>query len=555
MPNNNLTSNQLLAKGYLEELNFIDISKSESKDLLLMSKSFLINKSSVEIITEISHNFPLTYPKFYTTDKSMFLKYPHIEQFNNRVKGHGICLDADEDKLYYENPDDLLFDSYNRLEGFLNKIENNKLDKNEIFDEFDSYWCSATGMVHYNKNLISKYMSFKLLDAYVVKTKAQELLFVEDEKYVKQFCKSTNYEFSKNKIVYINFEKELENNIPTTYEELKNLITKLGYLSSLQKIKKVKSLLHVILFSFRIPNTQKTHYAAIYFDEKKSTQIANFISPFLSKLNGNKKLYGVPSMDISNSRLYKRGGNSMNVNVHKKRKKIAIVGCGSVGAALAHKLVKVGCNDLVLFDPETLSSDNIARHLLGMEYLEQNKAIALQTYLEKQFLDINIIAVDNKVEDSFDELNKCDLILTALGSDANHIEEKIIKDAIRDKIKPVISCWFEATACIGHALLFDSTCNSEVFNMNKLFNEIMLLDEETTSAFVKSDVGCNSNYMPYTYLNANLHLNHFANMITKYLMDEKIKTHWVSVGEIGGLDKYLKSDSKVEDNTLIKRDF
>lgn len=555
MPNNNLTSNQLLAKEYLEELNFIDTSKPDSKDLLLMSKFFIINKSSVEIITEISHNFPLKYPKFYVADKSMFLRYPHIEQFNNKINAHGICLNAEEDKLYYESPYDLLCDSYNRLREFLNKIENDEFNKNEIFDEFDSYWCSARGKVHYNKDLITKYKSFKLLDAYIVKTKTQELLFIEEENFIKQFSKSTNYEYSKNKILYINFEKELENNIPKTYDDLRNLIIKLGYLSNLQKIKKIKNVVHAILFSFNIPNTKEIHYSAIYFDEKKSTQIVNFINPFLNKENANKEIYGISAMDISNSRLYKRGGTLMNVNVNKKGKKIAIVGCGSVGAALAHKLIKIGCNNIVLIDPETLSSNNIARHLLGMEYLEQNKALALKIYLEKQFLDININAIDDYVENQFGKLIECDLIITALGSDANHIEEKIIRDAINGKSKPVISCWFEATASIGHSLLFDNTCNGKSFDINNLFKEITFLDEKATSEFIKSDVGCNSNYMPYTYLNANIHLNHFANMIIKYLLDEKIETHWTSIGEIGNLNKYLKNDYQVNDNTLIKRNF
>lgn len=554
MPNN-LTPNQLLAKGYLEELNFIDTSKLDFKDLLLMSKTFIINKSSVEIITEISHNFPLNYPKFYTTDKNMFLRYPHIEPFNNRINAHGICLNAEEDKLYYENPYDLLCDSYNRLIEFIDKIEKNEFDKNEIFDEFDSYWCSVRCTLYYNKNLINKYKSFKLLDLYIVKTKKQELLFIEEERYIKQFCNSADYEYSKNKILYINLGKELENNIPKTYADLNNLIIKLGYLVNLQKIKKINNIFNAILFSFNIPNTKEIHYAGIYFDERKSSQVFNFINPFLNKENRSKKFYGISAMDISNSRLYKRGGTLMNVNVNKKRKKIAVIGCGSVGAALTHKLVKVGCNNIILIDPETLSSDNIARHLLGVEYLEQNKALALKTYLEKQFLDININAIDDYVENQFKKLTECDLIITALGSDANHIEEKIIRDSINGKFKPVISCWFEATASIGHSLLFDNSCNSEEFNLNSLFKRITILDEKATSEFVKSDVGCNSNYMPYTYLNANIHLNHFANMIIKYLLDEKIETHWTSIGEIGNLNKYLKNGHQINDNTLIKMNF
>lgn len=197
------------------------------------------------------------------------------------------------------------------------------------------------------------------------------------------------------------------------------------------------------------------HIAGIYFNEVKTKGIKNFIPNLFNLNNLNKEFKCINAKDTSSSKLYARGGDLKKVALNNLNKKIAIIGCGSVGAAIAFKLLKMGCNNLLLVDPQYLSSDNIARHILGIEYLEEYKATALKIYLEKQFLNTNIEAINSSIEDDFKIIENVDLIVSAIGSDANHIEEYILRSSIKEELPPTISCWVEAGAVVGHSILIN----------------------------------------------------------------------------------------------------
>ena len=59
-------------------------------------------------------------------------------------------------------------------------------------------------------------------------------------------------------------------------------------------------------------------------------------------------------------------------------KKLALIGCGTIGGFLALQLAQSGAGAkagrLVLFDNQILTSSNLGRHLLGLPYLRRNKA-------------------------------------------------------------------------------------------------------------------------------------------------------------------------------------
>ncbi len=67
------------------------------------------------------------------------------------------------------------------------------------------------------------------------------------------------------------------------------------------------------------------------------------------------------------------------------RQRIAIIGCGSFGSALADILVRAGAGDLTLIDPELLSIENIGRHILTSNDVGQPKAHALA----RRLLEVN----------------------------------------------------------------------------------------------------------------------------------------------------------------------
>jgi len=559
--NQQLTSKQILAEAYLKEIGFLNIPSKNN--VLTMTKEYMVNTKLTGIIIKIKNTFPLDYPKFYAKDDSLFLMYPHIEQKNEEINAHGICLFEDKNKFYYENIEFLLHDNIKRLEKFIDDINNSELNINEIYDEFDSYWDSTRLVLNYNKEFIKSHQSdFKLFDVYISRS-IQNLMIVDKSNDVENFFNSSKIPFNKKKILYINFKDNLLSKIPTNYKEFLDVIKESKYYENFKKLKFHKNLFNGILFSFLLPNG-KEHFSFFYIEAAKrqigkKIQILNPIVDFLTPLRFSRKIEGGTAKDIGLKRVFSRGGSEMNISINQKDKKIAIVGCGSIGASLAYKLLKVGCTNLVLIDPDRLSADNISRHLLGMEYVNVNKVLALENFLLKQFIGININAISDNVVNCYEELKSCDLIVSAVGSDATIVETKMIKDAIIGELPSVISCWVEANAVAGHGILFEKDSielKSNVTDIvDDIFGKLIILKDEYGKNLTKDDVGCNSSYMPYSFLNAEMHVNHFLNMVVQYILDQKIKPVVSSIGNLVDVKEYLREDYKnLESFTLSTRE-
>jgi len=85
-------------------------------------------------------------------------------------------------------------------------------------------------------------------------------------------------------------------------------------------------------------------------------------------------------------------------------RRIAIVGCGSFGSALADMLVRAGVGKLTLVDPELLAIENLGRHVLTRRDVGQPKVHALARRLR----DIN---PDLEVEARWEKFRNADGLL------------------------------------------------------------------------------------------------------------------------------------------------
>lgn len=138
-------------------------------------------------------------------------------------------------------------------------------------------------------------------------------------------------------------------------------------------------------------------------------------------------------------------------------RKVAIIGCGSVGAEVAALLAKAGVGELALVDHDDLSSANLGRHLLGSSELGRNKAQAVARELSRRLPHLKLeFAYPKKFEHlSKDELAKLasmDVIVTA-GLD---IEGEAAVNAWRqtlDRPPAYVSTWVEAYCTAGHSVL------------------------------------------------------------------------------------------------------
>ncbi len=98
--------------------------------------------------------------------------------------------------------------------------------------------------------------------------------------------------------------------------------------------------------------------------------------------------------------------------------KIAVVGCGTVGSHLAKFLAQSGAGinqPLVLYDKELLQEGNLGRHILGLNYVGQPKALALAEELGRFHPDIKIDAYCLDAVKHWKDIKNFDLIIDATG--------------------------------------------------------------------------------------------------------------------------------------------
>lgn len=74
----------------------------------------------------------------------------------------------------------------------------------------------------------------------------------------------------------------------------------------------------------------------------------------------------------------------------RQKKKVLLLGCGSLGSAVAELLARSGLGELHLLDMERFEAENCGRHILGASDLGLHKAIALAKRLQNLIPDIKI---------------------------------------------------------------------------------------------------------------------------------------------------------------------
>jgi molybdopterin/thiamine biosynthesis adenylyltransferase len=141
-------------------------------------------------------------------------------------------------------------------------------------------------------------------------------------------------------------------------------------------------------------------------------------------------------------------------------KKLALIGCGTIGGFLALQLAQTGAGSksgrLVLFDEENLTPSNLGRHLLGLPDLYRNKAEGCAQHVQIQlpYLDIEARPVDVLQEVS--TLGEFDLIIDATGEEALSIALNDYAVSNRPNFPPILHTWIVGNGGAAQAVLCDS---------------------------------------------------------------------------------------------------
>ena len=136
------------------------------------------------------------------------------------------------------------------------------------------------------------------------------------------------------------------------------------------------------------------------------------------------------------------------------RKKVLLIGCGSVGSEIALMLGSAGLGHIDLADPDIFQISNIYRHTLSMYWLNYFKSLALSVDLKARFPWINTGYSSKRLLSYRNTINakEYDLIIIAIGSPTH--ERLFHKFLQENKVNiPVINTWLEGYGIGGHATL------------------------------------------------------------------------------------------------------
>lgn len=266
--------------------------------------------------------------------------------------------------------------------------------------------------------------------------------------------------------------------------------------SRLQKLGKKSKWEELVIFQLPRPSGGSAFFGILYVAVEQRHPL----------IQGGHALRMVPiTLDrYDREYLLPRGGASVDL----QERRVAIVGCGSVGSFIAFELIKAGILDLTLVDHDLLLPENTFRHLLGKDVWGMPKAVALKAEIERKLPYIRVHAIAERVERAlatgmFDPENY-DLLLVALGDDTVSLYLNELLHSTSHTPLTVFT-WLEPYGIGGHALLVGNTdgkgCLECLFTPTADVVGHSFVNRASFAAsgqsFSKDLSGCGSRFTPY----------------------------------------------------------
>ena len=233
-----------------------------------------------------------------------------------------------------------------------------------------------------------------------------------------------------------------------------------------------------------------TYGFAVFYNRKSRTS--------KTKLADRKDLtYGLEVMMVSVVRIDDRYLAQRNIPKLRTlaRKRIAVIGCGTIGGYLSEMLIKAGAGTsggkLTLVDFDSLLPQNIGRHRLGFPDLLSNKALAMANELKRLSPGAEVRALPVNVRQA--QLGELDLLIDASGEEAlghwlcgNYLPHT-----------PMLSVWIEGPGTAVRALLRTNNsgaCYRCLWHSNRK-GELRSVVE--TLPVILAGHGCEGLYVPF----------------------------------------------------------
>ncbi|EPH4877434.1 ThiF family adenylyltransferase [Enterococcus faecium] len=342
--------------------------------------------------------------------------FPHIMMESVKVKDkeyRSICL-YEKEKFIFS---DLSY--VQKIEFLLERLENllklSEIDQEKEFQkEFSHYWNASVSIkfaphIFFTCNSELRHLDYYLKNGiYRVLTKDKKLNDIDKWK------KTKDKGFL---IPIVNKDSILP---PTkkakwTVEDILNILQN-------PQVNKIPSSVYDDLKKTKIKSRKIDLYFSLPFENNRNLI---FGCRLIYKNSGVKLFFDKLINDVVKIEpffSFREDFNYLNQSIGNNtlEKKVAIVGCGSLGSYVASEIIKSGIKDLVVIDEDIFSNENTFRHILPHYVKGMNKALALKYTLQHIHPEIVIESITKKLEekdiDTIISEKRVDVLIFCIGS-------------------------------------------------------------------------------------------------------------------------------------------
>lgn len=519
-------------------LNKAEYPKYEKIEFTFVAEGIITLKGqSVTVQIALDNHFPLHKPLFFLKPFDALGFIPHVDNSGSicYVHDEGLIIDS-------TNVTAIIKEAFERV---IKTLYDGIIGSNhqDILTEFEAYWNNLENIF--------------LIESNVELTNWVKVIRVaEFENYHWYFAGDSNSDIMNYCYKYIGKThmgrptfvdaiyiplREGTNIIPPNYgtfwtmSHIRQLIYKNVTNSNKRAIERIakykvrNNTVLIILISIPLANGHKTLFGVKYskftvIDRKRSGWRKEFLHP-LYKTDCNCELVPVSISRHDKGYILPRGGGINQLN----SKKVALIGCGSVGGHVAIELAKAGVQNLTLIDQDSLMQENVYRHVLGVNRLKSEnykdnkefkeivsaKVIGLKQEIEQK-LPYSNVQVNSDFTDKIENIilskkidfKQYDLVISAIGNPTIELYLNEFIHGIQD-MPPILFTWLEAYGIGGHAVLTNNNGKHgclkclyiDPFDRHKpLYSRASFAAEG--QFFAKQISGCGSVYMPYGSLDS-----------------------------------------------------
>ena len=211
-------------------------------------------------------------------------------------------------------------------------------------------------------------------------------------------------------------------------------------------------------------------------------------------------------------------------------------------------------------DRDWLTVDNIGRHLLGFEYINQHKSYAVAHYLQQYRPDRGVEVLSKNLQQlKVDEINRSSAVFVCTG-DVMSEKWLLMKMTEGSITRPAFILWLEPYGISGIMIYVNPEDIESVKRLiekaNDCFNEFCLISKEeyvNGEKLTQRDVGCNGSYALYSANDVTMFLSAMFPIIDKLLEQPTESKCYRWVGNIKiAIEKSIRlvESSEMSKNTL-----